>query len=391
MTFATLALVSLVAILGPLLAMQRRWHLSAVIGELLAGVALGPTGTATLHAGNTTFTFLAQVGFALIMFVAGTHVPVNDPRLRTSFRVGTARAVAVGVISVLLGTGLAKLFHTGHGALYSVLIASSSAALILPIVDSLKLGGDGVLQLIPQVAIADTACIVALPLAIDPLHAGRAAIGAVAVIASATVVFAVLRYLERSGLRKRLHRVSEAHKFALELRIGLAILFALAALAIRTHVSIMLAGFTFGIGVAAIGEPRRLAKQLFALTDGFFGPMFFVWLGASLNLRDLGHHRSFIVLGVALGLSATLAHAVMVSSGQPVQIGVLACAQLGVPVAAATVGSQLGVLRPGEAAALILGALITIVAATVSASLAVRAGYAVTVTKRPIRATPDST
>ena len=118
MTFATLALVSLVAILGPLLAMQRRWHLSAVIGELLAGVALGPTGTATLHAGNTTFTFLAQVGFALIMFVAGTHVPVKDPRLRTAFRVGSARAVAVGVIAVLLGTGLAKLFHTGHCALY---------------------------------------------------------------------------------------------------------------------------------------------------------------------------------------------------------------------------------------------------------------------------------
>lgn len=196
MTFATLALVSLVAILGPLLAVQRRWHLSAVIGELLAGVALGPTGTATLHAGNTTFTFLAQVGFALIMFVASTHVPVKDPRLRTAFRVGTARAVAVGVIAVLLGTGLAKLFQTGHGALYSVLIASSSAALILPTVDSLKLGGEGVLQLIPQVAIADTACIVALPLAIDPLHAGRAAIGAAAVIASATVVFAVLRYLD---------------------------------------------------------------------------------------------------------------------------------------------------------------------------------------------------
>ncbi len=162
-------------------------------------------------------------------------------------------------------------------------------------------------------------------------------------------------------------------------------------LAIRTHISIMLAGFMFGLGVAAIGEPRRLAKQLFALTDGFFGPMFFVWLGASLNLRDLAHHRSFILLGVALGLSAILAHALMVSSGQPVQIGVLACAQLGVPVAAATVGSQLRVLRAGEAAALIFGALITIIAATVSASVAVRAGYVVDVTKRPSHATPDTT
>ena len=49
----------------------------------------------------------------------------------------------------------------------------------------------------------------------------------------------------------------------------------------------MLAGFAFGLVVAAIGEPRRLAKQLFALTEGFLGPLFFVWLGASLDVRDL--------------------------------------------------------------------------------------------------------
>ena len=52
----------------------------------------------------------------------------------------------------------------------------------------------------------------------------------------------------------------------------------------------------------------------------------------------------------------------------------LTAAQLGVPVAAATIGSESGLLRPGEAAALLLGALLTIVAAVLSASLAARAG-----------------
>jgi Kef-type K+ transport system membrane component KefB len=189
------------------------------------------------------------------------------------------------------------------------------------------------------------------------------------------VVFFVLRYFETNGMRKRLHRVSEARKFALELRVNLIILFALAALAVQTHVSIMLAGFSFGIAVAAIGEPRRLARQLFAVSDGFFGPLFFVWLGASLNLRDLGHRPSFIVLGLALGAGAVLAHALMRLIGQPVAIGMLAAAQLGVPVAAATVGSQLHLLEKGEAAALILGALVTIVVAAIAGGLAVRAGF----------------
>jgi hypothetical protein len=52
----------------------------------------------------------------------------------------------------------------------------------------------------------------------------------------------------------------------------------------------------------------------------------------------------------------------------------LASAQLGVPVAAATLGTQLKLLRPGESSALILGALVTIAVATVAGALAVRAG-----------------
>jgi Kef-type K+ transport system membrane component KefB len=255
-----------------------------------------------------------------------------------------------------------------------VLLASSSAALVLPIIDSLHLGGPAVLQLLPQVAIADAACIVALPLAVDPAHAARAALGALAVLAAAAVLFVILRYLERSGLRRRAHRVSEERKFALELRVNLVILFGLAAIATGSHVSILLAGFSFGIVVAAVGEPRRLARQLFALTEGFLGPLFFVWLGASLDLRELGRHPALIGLGVALGVGAVATHAAMRLTRQPLPAATLTAAQLGVPVAAATIGSQSGVLRPGEPAALLLGALVTIGVAVLSAGLAVRAG-----------------
>ncbi|MHA6764968.1 cation:proton antiporter [Streptacidiphilus sp. PAMC 29251] len=372
--FATLAVISFAALLGPLLALPRRWALPVVLGELVAGVLLGPTAIGYLDAGNGTFTFLADIGFALIMFVAGARVPVREPSLRAGLRTGVLRALGVGVLAAGAGIAVARIFDTGHPALYGVLMASSSAALVLPIVDSLSLGGAAVLQLLPQVAVADTACIVALPLVIDPHHAARAALGALAVVGGAVVLFFVLRWLEQRGYRRRLHQLSEERRFALELRISLVILFALAALAVRTHVSIMLAGFSFGLVVAAIGEPRRLARQLFALTEGFLGPLFFLWLGASLDLRQLAHHPSFILLGLTLGLGAVVVHAAVRATGQPLAVGVLAAAQLGVPVAAATLGSQLGLLAPGEAAALMLGALVTIAAATVAGSVAVRAG-----------------
>jgi Kef-type K+ transport system membrane component KefB len=184
------------------------------------------------------------------------------------------------------------------------------------------------------------------------------------------VLYFVLRALENSGTRARLHDVSEDRKFALELRIQLALLFALAGLAVAGHVSIMLAGFSFGLVVAAVGEPRRLAHQLFAVSDGFLGPVFFVWLGASLDLRALTGSPRMILLGVSLGLGTLLVHGSLRILGQPLPLAIMTASQLGVPVAAATIGSQLHLLEPGEASAMILGALISIGASAAAGSRA---------------------
>jgi Kef-type K+ transport system membrane component KefB len=370
--FVMLAVIVLAGLAGPLLAYPRGWHVPVVIGELLVGILLGRTGVGYLKPADPTFVFLAEVGFGLVMFVAGTHVPVRDHSLQRSMGRGTARAALVGAGSAVLGVLLASGFGTGHAALYAVLMASSSAALILPIISSLNLEGEHVLHLLPQVAIADAACIIALPLAIDPGHAGRAAWGALAVIGAGGCIFAVLLVLERKGYRHRLHRVSEQRHFALELRISLVILFSLSALANHSYVSVMLAGFVFGLAVAGIGEPRRLARQLFAMTEGFFAPLFFVWLGASLDLSALWARPSLILLGLLLGVGALLSHLLTRLTGAPLNLSALAAAQLGVPVAAATVGTSLHVLVPGEAAALILGALVTITAATLAGGSAAR-------------------
>jgi Kef-type K+ transport system membrane component KefB len=371
-SFLDLAIVCAVALAGPLLAAPLRWHLPVVLGELLAGVVLGVTGFGVLDASTPTFTFLGNAGFVLVMFVAGTHVPVRDERIRTALRTGVVRAVVVGVVAVLLAYGVAQVIGVPHAPLYAVLMASSSAALVLPTVASLGLKGSALVDLLPQVALADAMCIVLLPLVIDTAHVGRAALGAAVVLLAGALFFLALRQVERSGVRQRVHRLSEDRQFAVELRVSLAALFGLAALAVSVRVSLMLAGFVAGLAVSAVGEPRRVAKQLFAVTEGFFGPLFFVWLGAGLQLRDVAHHPSMIVLGLCLGAGATLAHLAPVALRQPTPYAFLATAQLGVPVAATTIGTQLGLLRPGEGAALILGALVALVVTVVGGSLAAR-------------------
>ena len=370
--FDTLALVAVIGLTGPALAAVPRLRIPVVIGELIVGIVLGRSGFGVVDHTDPTFTLLADIGFALVMFVVGTHVPVRDTTWRTALPKALVRAMSVGAVAAVLGVVIAHLFGTGHAALYAVVMASSSAALALPVIDGLRLQGPNVLSVTAQIAIADAASIVLLPLVIDIQRAPRAALGALAIAGCAAVLFVVLRAANARGLRKRLHRYSEEHKFALELRLSLVMLFGLSALAVATHVSIMLAGFALGLVVSAIGEPRRLARQLFGITDGFFGPLFFIWLGASLQVRELADKPEFIGLGGALGLGAVLAHSAGRLLGQPVTLAVFSAAQLGVPVAAATLGTEQHLLAPGEPAALMLGALVTIATTSVAGVLAAR-------------------
>ena len=373
--FATLALVAAAGLAGPLLAAVPRIGVPVIVGELAAGLVLGRTGFGIVDPGDRTFTLLANIGFALVMFVVGTHVPIRQ-MARSAIPVGAARALMVAVPAAGLGLLFARLFHTGNAAVYAVLMASSSAAIALPIIQGLRLNGTAagpIRAVTAQIAIADSACIVLLPLAINPPRAATSALGALAVALSAVGLYAALKYADNRGARLKLHRYSEDNHMALELRISLLVLFALCALAITTRVSIMLAGFAIGLVVNAVGEPRRLARQLFGITEGFFAPLFFVWLGATLQVRELAQNPAFLGLGVALGLGAVAAHSLTRLVGQPLVLAGLASAQLGVPVAAAALGTESHLLKPGEPSALILGALITIAAASIAGRFAPRA------------------
>lgn len=370
--FHTLALLSAVGFAGPVLASVPRLRIPVIVGELIAGLIIGKTGFGVVDAADPTFQLFANIGFALVMFVVGTHVPVRDPHLRSAVPKALTRAVLAGVAAAALGFALASQFGTGHGGLYAVVMASSSAAMTLPMIDALRLRGPQVLSVTAQIAIANAACIVLLPLVIDPRHAATAALGGLAITGCAAALFVLLRAVDRRGWRQRVHDYSRENRMALELRTNLLLLFGLATLAVSTDVSIMLAGFALGLVIAMVGEPHRLARQLFGITEGFFSPLFFVWLGASLQVRELGAQPKYILLGVGLGLGGVLAHCVGRLLGQPLTLAVMSSTQLGVAVAAATIGTQQHLLVPGEASALMFGSLLTIACTSIAGAAAAR-------------------
>jgi hypothetical protein len=62
MSFATLAVISLVAIVGPLLAWPRRWHLPVILGGWPPGSCWGRLAACVFRAHNETYTPKVKAG-----------------------------------------------------------------------------------------------------------------------------------------------------------------------------------------------------------------------------------------------------------------------------------------------------------------------------------------
>ena len=84
MSFGQLALIVAAGLAGPLCAASRRAFVPVMVGELAAGGILGRSGLDLIHSDNATVSFLAEVGFAMLMLTVGMHVPLRDRRLRRS-------------------------------------------------------------------------------------------------------------------------------------------------------------------------------------------------------------------------------------------------------------------------------------------------------------------
>jgi Kef-type K+ transport system membrane component KefB len=367
MSFGVLTLVVVAGLAGPLLSALPRVGLPLVVGEVLAGIGLGPSGAGWLDPQEPTVAFLAEVGFAMLMFVVGTRLPLRDPALRNGLPRAALGAVLVLAAAIPAGLLLARL-GPDRPFLLADLVATSSAAVALPLLPGLATSADPTTAPVPSVGFAvgwitlvDVLTVLAVPFVLSTGGLPTAVLGTVVVVAAALTAGVVLQRARETTVGRRMRSLSASRGWALDLRVGLATLFALATLATAFGTSILVAGFAAGALLAAAGEPRRLAQQLVGVAEGFLVPVFFVTLGARLQLRALVESRSALILCVALVLASAVIHLfVVLVLRQDVATGLLATASLGVPSAIASIGLTQGVLDPAHGAAVVTSILGTV-------------------------------
>ena len=371
--FAQLTILVLAGLAGPLLAFGRRGLIPVVIGELVAGFVLGRTGFGVVNSATQPLPVLSAIGFAMLMFSAGTHVDIGSPAIRQGFARGLLALSVVAVTAVPVALLLDHALGIGHPALLAVIVTGSSAAIAFPIIEERSLAGPNIAFLIAWVALADSVTVVIMPLTLTKSGNPLAAIGGDAAIVAAGVL--VLLAASRARSARIVHELrgkSFQRGWAWQIRISLVLLLGLSAIAQETGASTLVAGFIAGMILVRLHESDRLALQFSGAANGFFVPLFFVLLGAELNLRALITSPSRIALALGLAVAAVITHVIaarVAGRERFVATGLAASAQLGMPAAAASLGLSTGLLGPAEAAALVAGGMLILFPATIGSVL----------------------
>lgn len=360
--FGTLTVIVLAGLAGPLLGLAgERVVLPIVMGELLAGVLVGPQVLEAVDPANRTIAVLGEIGFAMLMLTAGMHLPLSERRLAQALRRGAAATVLVVALAVPAGLLAALVGGTSHVAVYAVVLASGSAAVLLPSLQEAGLDGPEVIAVVVQVTLADVLTIVSVPVVLQPGRVGAAALGAALVAAAALVLLGAARALGEHAWVRRARLLSKRRHWALDLRASLLALFTLAWLAQQSGTSVLIAGFGAGLLVAAVGGPKRLSTQVRGVADGFFVPLYFVVLGSRLDVGGLFTHPNLLALAGALAALNVAIHVLAARLLRRPPAGALAaCAQLGVPAAVASIGLSEHVLSAGTATAIVGSALVSL-------------------------------
>jgi Kef-type K+ transport system membrane component KefB len=372
--FGTLLVIVLAGLAGPLLGSFGGSFVPVVVGEIFAGIIVGPSVIGAVDPAQPTIATLAEVGFAMLMLTVGMHLPLRDPRLGSAAREGALLAGLVALLAVPAGLLAALTAGGGHAAIYAVVLASGSAAILLPAIQEAKLESRSVMEVMAQVTIADVVTIVSVPIVLQPSRATHALLGGLLVAGAAALILGVAELAGRRHWVHGLRAESKERRWALDLRLSLLVLFALAWLAEESGASILIAGFSAGVMVAIVGGPKRLSTQMRGVADGFFIPLFFVVLGARLDVGGLFEHPEFLALvGALAGLNVAI-HLIAAAALRRPAVGALAAtAQLGVPAAVAAIGLSEHVLSAGAATAIVAAALVSLGVCSAGVGLLVRA------------------
>jgi Kef-type K+ transport system membrane component KefB len=396
---ADLALIAVCALaLG---ALARRVGQPVVLGEILAGLMLGPSLLGLLPGDLPGFLFpadvrpflsvIAQLALVLFMFGVGFEVDLGQMRRLRGDTMRTAGAAIL--VPAVAALGLAPALMAGHPppagdgvsvvhftAFVAIALSVTAFPVLARMLAEASYGRErlGTLALLVAAA-TDLAAWVALAVVTATL--GRGGGGSQLVFAAELVLFfaslALARPLLRAGLRARWCASNGPAGAALLLLFALAL-----AAAATTALGLHPVFGAFALGVAcprddlpAVGRELRApigaAARLLSSAGLILVPTYFISTGLNVDVRTIGGDGALellIVLVVAtaskVGAAMWAARRCLDQRGEPLALGLLLNTRGLTEIVVLDVGRTAGIIDGRLFTVLVLFALITTAATT---------------------------
>jgi Na+:H+ antiporter len=298
-----------------------RLHQPGIVGEILAGVLIGPSVLGWI-APNENLAFLAELGVMFLLFRVGLEV-----KPAALIEVGRT-ATAVGILGVALPfvVGWATLRLWGAPQIESLFVGAALTATSVGITAHL-LSSKGLLnrtagKIILAAAVIDDILALLVLGVISSVASGSVNILELVLttVFALAFVFLVLRWGSDTADRmlpklQRRMRIAES-QFA----IAMILLFALAALSERTGVAPIIGAFLAGLAMG-----RALPRRVHELTQGvteLLVPFFLAGIGLHFDWQAFAHRStlalSLIVLVIAIAAKIVGCGAGALTQGAPV-------------------------------------------------------------------------
>ena len=281
----------------------------AVLGELLAGILLGPSLLNAVNPADPVLHFLAELGVIILLFEIGLETD-----LRKMLRVGPA-AVAVAITGVVLpfglGYGAATAFglDTNAALITGAALTATSVGITARVLADLGHLNSPEGQIILGAAVIDDVVGLIILALVSQLVAG-AALTAGAITQATLAAFGFLIgavFIGRLILPPVFNRIGAVQPHATAV-VALALAFLTSSLAHQFGSAPIIGAFAAGLVLAPSPQAHAIQTGVSRVAMVLV-PVFFVSVGAAVDVRVFGD-RSIVLLGlvlVALGAAGKFA------------------------------------------------------------------------------------
>lgn len=298
--------------------LARRGRVPPVLGELLAGALLGMLSRAHASglgdiANDPLLATLAEVGIILLMFQAGLEGTVGEVR-----RVmGSATIVAVAGVVLPVALGGAVLFFAIPNQplpLYMFLasaLAATSVGITARVLHDASASKSREAQVILSAAVLDDVLGLLLLSAVVAMASGSFSVGSLVTIVARAVFFLVVAIAAGQALAGRILALPARLgpvQWATTLTLALGLTFAMSAGAAVAGLAPLMGAFAAGLVLDEVEvrvgmEPGRQLGSYVSPVVAFLAPLFFVRVGATLNVAALATPFALLA-GLALSAVA---------------------------------------------------------------------------------------